>query len=489
MPRPCPRCSRPVPDSKKACLFCGTVAPPVSASLQEAGGGKQAQGPPSCSEPRLLDSVDAVTALIAAAYAAQQRGDMDGVARMMSRIFRELSPNDRKHAIRFMTDAWLRELKGQLGAAELSKAEEMCQQGIAAAADGRFIDASGCFAQARIAVGVKRRVNPAVDWLALGAMQAGKGAIDDEKREAQIRELIDKASGLLVTGGKSGEAVDLLRKALALLPDPPVTERDRIRVERIRKAIDEQSRTGSAPVDPNEPAFTLPAAGTMSHDGWNVLGERLAELHPKGALICFERAIAGDPTIARYWRNKATTLLKLEAPLTSVAEAYEKAVSRAPEDVAAWIGLAAALQQGGGYEAAVAAWNAVLRLQPGATAAAAHREFCVRAAALMLEGSKWDAPAWVAKGITYVDAQEWVLADACFEKASNLAPHHIGALCGKGVALYKWAVQTKATNAAAAAARFALAADSLQEALQLDSTNEAARAVLRLCEAELGPPH
>ncbi len=56
--------------------------------------------------------MDAVMALVSATYAAQQRSDMDEVTRMASRLFRELSANDRKYAMRIMTDSWLRELKG-----------------------------------------------------------------------------------------------------------------------------------------------------------------------------------------------------------------------------------------------------------------------------------------------------------------------------------------------------------------------------------------
>lgn len=54
------------------------------------------------------------------------------------------------------------------------------------------------------------------------------------------------------------------------------------------------------------------------------------------------------------------------------------------------------------------------------------------------------------------------------------------------MALYEWAVQTKAKSEAAAGLRFDLPEDCLRQALQLAPGNETVREVIGLCEAQLG---
>jgi tetratricopeptide (TPR) repeat protein len=433
-------------------------------------------------EPKLLDSFDAVAALLMVAYQAQQRGDLDEQSRLVSRIFRDLSGEDRKAVLRQLTEFWLRGLAEELPPADLARAQELCQQGIAASASDRLIDAGRCFAEARMAAGVTRRVHPALDMLALGAMHAGKLAVEDVKREAVIKDLIGRASPMLVTASQRDEGIGLLRQALAIMPDPPLAERDRVRAERIRTMI--EAHTGVQRGAPGSD-FVLPPPGGLSADAWNQLGEKLTGSDARHALICFERAIAADPTVAAYWLNKATALMASDAPLSSVAEAFEKAARRSPEDIRAWVGLASALQQSGRYRPAIEAWDAALRLAPSASVAMAHRAFCVRAASLFREGAGWDARSWLAKGMELLESHDWALADTCFDRTLEREPRHVAALCGKAVNLYSWASDTRAASGAAAGLRYSQAAACLREVLEIEPDHAAARDLLSRCEAAL----
>ena len=497
MPRPCPKCQRLVADARKNCIYCGTVAPPVEGSatapappppVRVPGAAPPAVHGGGHQEPRSINAMTDVLALVGVASAAFQRGDGAETARLMSRVFVEISPDSRRKVLGTMTEAWLRAVQPRLTPSELVRAGEFCQRGIAAAAEDRFVESSAFFVDARGVVGMNQNMNPTVDMLAVGAMEAAKRAIDDKKREEAIKDLVERASRLLVTPGKTGEGVALMREALELLPDPPITEEDRVRAERIRRFIAEQEGRAAATVAAGEIALALPAPSALDQQAWNAMGEDLMSSYAKGALECFENAIAQDPTVAIFWRNKASALLALGAPQPAVAEAFAKATQRSPGDISAWVGLASVLQQDDRFEGAIAAWDAVLGLEPGAAMAREHRAFCVRAAALVAEGAGWDAAAWLAKGSPLLEARAWQLADFCFSQTLKREPHHLGGLCAKGIALYQWALESKAANAKSAALRFSQAAGFLREALALAPANQAVRTVLGLCEAELRPP-
>lgn len=432
-------------------------------------------------EPAKLTSIETVMKLIVAANAARQAGQMDEAARMSSRIFAELHPEDLKQVLRMTVDFWLGGLKTELPPGDLARVEELCNKGIAAAAAGNLVEGGRWFTEARVATGVNRRVNPALDMLALGAMQAGKLALEDTRREASIKDLIERASSFLATPGKTHEGVALMRQALALVPDPPTSERDRVRAERIRALLEAHDKAPNASAGE---AVALPPAAALTHDGWNELGEKLATSSPKDALTCFDRAIAGDPTVAAYWLNKGNALLAAEAPLDRVAEAFEGATRRAPGEIRAWVGLASSLQESERYDAAIEAWNRVVRLAPNAPAATEQRALCSRMAALVQEGTSWGIEGWFTKGMAFLAASEWALARLCFERVLAADGRHLDALLGRGVTLYKWAVRTEAP--AAARNRYQLAAASLREALRIDPTNKPAADVLGLCSKALG---
>jgi tetratricopeptide (TPR) repeat protein len=495
MPRPCPKCARVVPDARESCIYCGALAPrPESEDTVVTNSASLADKAIAANEPATLDSVDAVVALIAAAHTAQQRGALDETACMVSRIFRDLGGDQREQLLALIADAWLHAVEEVLVPADLARTREYLKRGIAAASDERLLDASRCFSEARVIVGADRRVGPALEMLALGAMQAAALAAEDAEREATVGNLIERASTLLATPETTAEGLGLLHEALALVPDPPRSELDRVRAERLRTAIEQCNEVVSETVEEvgdveevgeAEEVPMLPPPGALSHDAWNALGERTLASDPKGALVCFERAIAGESTVAAYWLNAARALLALGSPLTSVIDAYEKAAHLDPDELRALVGVAGARQQAGLYEAAAEAWDEVLCRHPEAAVAAQHREFCQRAAELRAEGTAWDAVAWVARGQLLADAQEWQLADACFAWALEKAPRNGAALAERGIALCHWAFATQAESEDAAMARLQQSASCLQEALEVDPSNEIARSVLELCNAAL----
>jgi tetratricopeptide (TPR) repeat protein len=428
--------------------------------------------------------MDAVTALIGIAGGASGRGAQDEAARLMSRIFRELSASDQRHVTTIMVDSWLATVRALLAPAELARAQEWCQQGVAAVGAEHLLDATRCFAEARAVVGGRSRTNPAIDLLALGTATAAKLAIEDQKREAAFQELVDRAGSLLVTPGKSDEAIVLLEQARGFLADPPRTAGDRVRAERLQRLIDEHRRAGSA--GSGDPEVALPPPAALTHEGWNMLGERMVGASPRAALTCFERAIAADPTVGRYWLNKANLLLQLEAGAAAIIEAYAKAAGRDPDDIRPWVGLAAALQEADRFAEAVEAWGHVLRLQPGVAAAVAHRATCVSAAALLTEGAGWDLDRWLARGTELIQAKEWALAATCFNRALAASPRNVSALSGKAVARWRQAMEARAQGGAGRTAQFGVrlgdAIDCLRAVLEVEPGNAAARDLLKACE-------
>ncbi len=146
------------------------------------------------------------------------------------------------------------------------------------------------------------------------------------------------------------------------------------------------------------------------------------------------------------------------------------------------------LQEDGRFDAALAAWDEVLALQPGDPAALEGASFCHRAAELMREGGAWDEAAWGQKGITFFEAGEWALADMAYGRVLDLSPLHLSAVCGKGLANFKWAAALKARGDPTAPRRFQAAAVAIREALRLHPGNGALNRVLSLCERELGRP-
>ncbi len=169
------------------------------------------------------------------------------------------------------------------------------------------------------------------------------------------------------------------------------------------------------------------------------------------------------------------------------AAACPQCGAEAEASAAAVMARAAALQEAGHFAEALEAWDEALALQPGAPEAVEQSAFCFRAAELERQGADWGDQAWGQQGITFFEAGEWALADLAYGRVLEQQPLHLSALCGKGLANFKWAAALQARGGEGAPRRFRAAALAIREALRLHPGNAALHRVLALCEREMGP--
>ncbi len=473
MPRPCPRCARPVPDARKACLYCGTEAPP---------GGQITPAPITSPEP--LDSMPAVVKLMGAAQQAMARGEESTVARSVARIYLEVHPDDLHRILATMSDSWLKGLLQVAGPTRMGSASTCCQQALAAAGQKNWLEVARHFGEARAVFAELKRINATAEILALGARQAFEQTLRIQEREGRLEALVHKASRLLTTPGRKAEAIPIFRQALAVLEEDKDRPQNQERGEKIRKVIADFEQTGEGEV--HGPASQLPPAGSLSPEGWDDLGMQFLAEHPQHAKVCFERAAKGQPGNGSFWLHLATSLVAVEAPDQDIISVYGLAVMRDPGELKAWVGLAAALQEVERFDEATAAWDEAIKLAPGAEAPRQQRAFCQEADRLLIEGKGWEAKAWLAEGSRRLDANEWHLAEFAFGRALSLAPIYPGALMGKGIANFQWANALKAEGNPAAGLRYQMAAESLAKALELRPEAPGVEEILNQCRTELG---
>jgi tetratricopeptide (TPR) repeat protein len=481
MPRPCPRCGRPVGDARKTCLYCGEAAPPAQAPPPT---GLAANVPPP---PRLpLDSSQAVVRLLGTAQEAMAKEDFTTVERMVSRVFLELHPDDLARVLASATEGWLGGMALLAGPARMAQAGVGLRQAAAAAAQKQWLEAAQHYRSVRELYSDIPRVNPMVEMLALGARWAGRETVRIQIDEALLENVVTRASGLMTTPGRKAEALPLLRQALTILDADPTRPQNQERAERIRKLVAEVEATGDGRAE--GPVSELPPPGALEPGAWDELGTRILAQHPASARVCFERAARADPEQGRYWLHLAGALLALEAPDQEIISVYGLAVMKGPEQLEAWIGLASALQECHRFEEAEAAWGKVIELAPGIPHPPRQRAFCLEAEALRAQGAAWDAKAWHQEGSRRVDAKEWQMADFAFGQALERAARYPGALMGKGLANFNWAASLKEQGNAAARVRYKIASEALAAALALRPSEAYLQEVIDECRKELSPP-
>ncbi|MFN8010792.1 MAG: hypothetical protein U0P81_05250 [Holophagaceae bacterium] len=487
MPRPCPKCHRPVPDARKACMYCGTPAPEGGPSADPPASGLPAAGSPlpgDLQEPEKLSSVAAVSSLVSLAAAAYQRQDLPATERLMSRPFLEVHPDDLRAFLGIMTEAWLRAVMPVVGPLKVMPASAACARGIEAAVHQRYGEASQAFADARFAFGDVAKLNPVAELLALGALAAGKAWAAREAREPELKQITEAASRLVVTPDRKAEAVPLLKQALALM-DPKRFPEDRARAAKF-EALIRELEAEPAPLDPGDAAAALPPDGSLTGAGWDELGLRVMPHRVDSARLCFQRAVKAEPANGEFRLHLAMAVLASEAPDDEVIAAFREAVRLAPKDGRALTGLAASLQEAGRYGEACATWDRVLAQWPGEEKALRNRAFCGEAEALFKHGADLKAGDWVQIGMQLFDEGRWQLADLSFSRALAMSPGLHGGLCGKGIANFRWGEALKAEGNAAATLRFRMAKEAVEAALKVNPGTPGLADVLDLCRKALG---
>ncbi len=479
MPRPCPKCHRPVPDARKACLYCGTAAP-------EAGEGPAAGSlrPEDLQEPPALNSVAALTALLGAASTAYTRQDLPETERLMSRPFLEVHPDDLRPFLGTMTEAWLKAMVQVAGPLKVMPASTACARGIEAAVHQRYGEASTAFAEARFVFAELNKVNPVAELLALGALAADKLWAARQAREPDIKELVDAASRLAVSPGHKAEAVPILKQALALM-DPARFPEDKVRAAKFTSLIRELEK-GEGPAEADDPAAPLPPDGSLTASGWDELGMRVMPHRVDSALLCFRRAVKADAYNAEFRLHLAMALLAVEAPDAEVIEAFQEAVRLAPKDARALAGLAGSYQESRRYDEAKAAWDRVIAAQPENARAHDMRDFCGEADALLKRGEALSGSQWVQVGMALFDEGRWQLADLAFSRSLELSPGLPGGLCGRGIANFRWGQKLEAEGNQASVLRFRIAKAAVEEGLKARPDMPGLADVLAMCRQALG---
>ena len=408
------------------------------------GSGKDLTPKPAPIEPRTLDSREAIHGLIAAAHQALNGGAAEEAARMMGRVFRETAPGDRRQLVLIAGQSWAQSVRSFMSDADLAVAMEKIQRAAALAATDRNLEAGAELAEARRGVPPGQKENPALSLFMLGLMGARIAQKDDAERDQKYSALVSRASQLIVAPGRRAEGIALFREALALLPDPPVAEKDRVRAERLRQLLSAE--------DAAEPAegsvqSVLPPEAALSASGWHamslqMLGNRLAE----AALVCVERAIARDGSQAPFWVTKARVLEALERPAPEVADCYARALARDPDLAEARAGLT------------------MLKGADAPAAATALQPLLARAVEALSRNQDAAALAWL-------------------DQVLEQEPDHVSALSSKGFALYRLACSDVdgtrgARDAAGAQARLAQAIGCVRRALQRQPHEPTAMMVL-----------
>jgi protein O-GlcNAc transferase len=168
--------------------------------------------------------------------------------------------------------------------------------------------------------------------------------------------------------GKSGEAVDLLSRALALRPEAVMCE------HRLAVALGAAHRH----VDAEKHLRHAVALKPDFHEGWDQLANCLKQQDRLGeALHCHEKAVTLKPDFAAGWVNFGFTL-RLAGKHAEALVCHERALAAAPDYAPGRFGRAQSLQQLHRVREAIAEYGAFLKLRPQAHEARSNRLFALQ---------------------------------------------------------------------------------------------------------------
>lgn len=247
----CPKCGRGVPEGRPACIYCGA----------STDGAKKAS-PPLAGEPKDIRSAEDLQTLIQLASQARGQGRRDEAVRLMGRVFLEAALADVKRIMLMMGEVWLASIKPYVQAETLANSGKKIQEAADAAAVENNEKAISHLSAAVFGVPKDKPQHAGMDLMVMGLAGVLKSS-RARTVESVYKALIDKASKAIATPGKTQEAVDALKQALALIPDPPVTPQDKARRQRIETflaALDKGGKKGAASSDGD---LELPTGGIL----------------------------------------------------------------------------------------------------------------------------------------------------------------------------------------------------------------------------------
>jgi tetratricopeptide (TPR) repeat protein len=240
--------------------------------------------PPRVQEPQTIQTIEDLKALHLGARQALQDGKADEAMRLIGRLFTEAALGDVKVIVSVLGQSWVQDTKSAkapIGAAVAVAVEAVGQD-----------DFERAFEAVRVALaeaGAGGEPEPMNGVLLVAGLRVAVGVRASQANEDRFQALVEQASKLLVTPGGQEEAHRLFRQALALIPDPPQSDRDRARRARIAMFI-----------DPPPPA--------ESYDALLERGKALLDTDLPGALAAFEQATQVMPDDGAGWAGRAGVL-------------------------------------------------------------------------------------------------------------------------------------------------------------------------------------
>ena len=181
------------------------------------------------------------------------------------------------------------------------------------------------------------------------------------------------------------------------------------------------------------------SSGTSRH---NNKGTSLMELGDcEGALACFDRAIAADPTHANTWNNRGNLFMRM-GDYDQAIYSYERALALEPDHAVAWSNKAISLRRLDRLAEAVACYERAIALDPRNAVTV-----CNMGSALLAQGKRNEAVAcfdralnldsklqiaWFNKAYVLSDDGYLDVALRCLDQALSLNPDDAESWCVRG---------------------------------------------------------
>jgi tetratricopeptide (TPR) repeat protein len=326
----------------------------VRAGLQE----QQAWAEAKSREPEKLATAQDMDVVVRMAATAVHQGRTGEVFRLMGRVFNEIILDTVRVVVQEMGQQWLRATHDRIPPAE----EPRLRQHLIAVADAAGAEQ---YLEAMKHLSAVFQVVPdhTLDNICLTLIGAGLSNAHEKqearKREHRFKDLTDRAIAAMGEPGGNAEAGACLEEALKLVPDPPMTDRDRARRQRVLNALAIVNAAGAAPA---------PEADI----DWVERGSALLDRDLKEALACFEKACASKPEDGGGWAGLAGVLRSLGRHGEAI-RAYDRLVALVPGEADFWFERADCLDNVNRLDEAIASYERALQIEPGKAAAWADR--------------------------------------------------------------------------------------------------------------------
>ncbi|MBI5208615.1 MAG: hypothetical protein HY927_01420 [Elusimicrobia bacterium] len=268
-------------------------------------------------EPETIRGIDDVTAIVGLALKLCGEGRTADGGRLMTRIWQELALADLKRVVEMSAGYWTESVKASVSPEALSRARESLRLAAEAAGGGKEDEALRRIQAALKEAPPNTAQHPMVPLLGLGlkGVAAAKAASPDGRYSALVNQAVE---AMLRPDGKA-EAARLFEQALALIPDPPASERDKTRRDRVTAMLSTLREDKPAPRAPAQPPAP---AGPQAHQA-DARAARRAVLEREGMFWNPED-----------WRRKGLALLE-EKDYELTLRCMDQVLAVTPGDLAA----------------------------------------------------------------------------------------------------------------------------------------------------------